>query len=1471
MMRGRAFKVWFLFLSLLLFATSVSAVTCNSCSSCTTAASSPNAVVELNQSISTADACVTIGANNVTLNCMDFTISGPGLFAGGAGQDGVIVEDVNDATILNCTITGLDDDGISLRNTTGTLVTDVNSSGNTNFGIDITAGTSDVIIKNSTMLENFIHIRADNLNRSQIVNNSFFNVCGGCSFTILFNANNDNNNITANSFDNNTAAVVIRIVSSTNDNNVIWNNNFRQRGISNGGTGTAFCVPNAAGGVGNYYRSGVPGGEALNGSCGKLVSAYPFPSVSKFGGSTLDFNSTDSSGVSLILEILTLGKMVWNSVLNADHEDFDAFVNIGSNFVSLDAANLGSQLNSSTNITLESVSCPATIFYAPVFASDANTIISNNRPCNSTTSPACTNIACSAGNLTFTVANFDSYASQNSMNLSIWDDVNDPQGKNITPFIGQQTTFYADFKNSSGTPNSTDGACQIDFNQTGTFDGFEGMTYNGTSGYFQFNSSFSVSGNFHFLVNCTFVSTLSAVDDFVVSEFPLLTAFLIDPASNTEVTKGTEFTFSSGVNCTRAACGNVSASLDPSRVSDVAPPIPEETSNRWIWIILLAYLLALVVTVTRKEITPQSKVFATFILSIVGAGALLYAGDITGLVIESGGRELVATDTDATPFWTDSGNPQTCSANLGAGESCNVTWNVFATGDAGTYEFFVIYNASLVSNETDIITITILPSPEDFVPVPTGPAPEACENECSPGERRCAGASSVQVCGNFDPDACVEWGSESCGPDQICSGGECVEALCVENWVCSSWGRCSSEGQQTRLCSDFNDCGTEDNKPNTVQSCAAPALEEPAEIEVPILPPGTRGVTGCIQTVQLEEEAPLPSVDYAKLVKIPGGFDLIEGPINFNCAEGLLDATLSIPSNYVDVRAIRCKGLQCNPIVSEQVTNFVCGKEQLVTREILRVKDFIPTSELQPVKPASMTVSQLGEIVRSGKNSVELLSFTEPVEVSIEMTDEGVQQPVNPSLNVLGTPIMVKIDKAASFRLTMPYMLFEGIDEDSTSIYAETESGWERLGALRNIDEKTVSIDIDDISPYVSRKDSAVFAVYGISCENCDQAEFKKVYDGDGSRHAVVLVHGLDSSPATFDLMINDIVYNRQPWQLWTFSYSSSRPIDVTAKEFGEFLEIHRGEYDTIHIVGHSLGAIITQEALLQSSLAPHEYLSKVKTAIMVGSPNDGSPAADVFKNLHKYLSNLKGFSLFNVDGAVISQLAEGVTIPQVPGIDYKVVAGAKGMDFNLGFFELFEKVTNDGIINVTSAQHVGDEYLDNSCLNYWEVNVTHTDLIDEPLARGVIGKILSDNIPEQGDIRLGYNQYFKFAVPDCSPNDQYFLIGRPIEQAAAYDAFNCLCGNNICGEGEDEFSCPQDCERRPAEIDRENLMNSLATLIAVIAALVLIGVLLKRKKKRRKKAAKKKPKRRAAKKKAAKKPGKAKKAKSRRTRKKRG
>jgi len=45
-----------------------------------------------------------------------------------------------------------------------------------------------------------------------------------------------------------------------------------------------------------------------------------------------------------------------------------------------------------------------------------------------------------------------------------------------------------------------------------------------------------------------------------------------------------------------------------------------------------------------------------------------------------------------------------------------------------------------------------------------------------------------------------------------------TETICTENWECVDWGNCL-DSLQNRTCTDANSCGTEESKPDEVQSC----------------------------------------------------------------------------------------------------------------------------------------------------------------------------------------------------------------------------------------------------------------------------------------------------------------------------------------------------------------------------------------------------------------------------------------------------------------------------------------------------------------------------------------------------------------------------------------------------------------------------------------------------------------------------
>jgi hypothetical protein len=60
-------------------------------------------------------------------------------------------------------------------------------------------------------------------------------------------------------------------------------------------------------------------------------------------------------------------------------------------------------------------------------------------------------------------------------------------------------------------------------------------------------------------------------------------------------------------------------------------------------------------------------------------------------------------------------------------------------------------------------------------------------------------------------------------------GSQQVQPSCTENWDCGSWSNCYN-GQQTRTCTDKNNCGTSVSKPGTLRACAATGSSGTSEV-----------------------------------------------------------------------------------------------------------------------------------------------------------------------------------------------------------------------------------------------------------------------------------------------------------------------------------------------------------------------------------------------------------------------------------------------------------------------------------------------------------------------------------------------------------------------------------------------------------------------------------------------------------------
>jgi len=546
---------------------------------------------------------------------------------------------------------------------------------------------------------------------------------------------------------------------------------------------------------------------------------------------------------------------------------------------------------------------------------------------------------------------------------------------------------------------------------------------------------------------------------------------------------------------------------------------------------------------------------------------------------------------------------------------------------------------------------------------------------------------------------------------------------------------------------------------------------------------------------------------------IPSGYDLIGGPVQFDCAGDDMDIKFNVPDNYKDIKAFRCKDKDCTAVadVNVFIDELICDgipMSQYRREELLSGDTFLSPDEITVIRKEKVLVSPEKNVLSSEGYVFELIGNTNYVsDAALYSPDFYVPLAANPSITIISTPAVIEFDKTVpagiNARITMPYKFTEGIDEDSISIYLLQGSQWIRLDSTVDKENKLVSAYLYDVAKYV-QDNKLVFAVMAVKCEACIVSKFKNVYD-PGSRDAIILVHGLTSSSKTWQFLIDDYVFNKQPWQVWTFDYPSKMTVDEMAKDLADSLQSNNAKYDNVYIIGHSLGGFIGQRALeiADDNRAVYTFLPKVRKVVLAGNPGLGSPAAEVYKNLVDEMINIKSMAkLFDVNAEVLDDLIKGRTFTMIPGVDYFVVVGSQSYEFNLGLFkvtaeQLFDLFdVNDGIITTKSASFVGGEFLDNACMNYFEVKLTHTELIDASIPRRIIERIISEEKARADPDApyLGYNKYVDLIVEYCSPEEYFIVVGKKISELETPAPLLCNCGNGICGEDESPETCPQDC-----------------------------------------------------------------------------
>jgi pimeloyl-ACP methyl ester carboxylesterase len=570
----------------------------------------------------------------------------------------------------------------------------------------------------------------------------------------------------------------------------------------------------------------------------------------------------------------------------------------------------------------------------------------------------------------------------------------------------------------------------------------------------------------------------------------------------------------------------------------------------------------------------------------------------------------------------------------------------------------------------------------------------------------------------------------------------------------------------------------------------------------------------CANPTWQRSDLQLAAFETESEVAVPLGYELIRGPFGFNCNKDDVSVTLNIPETCEpnSVRAYRCSQGKCKILPETHVSDdLVCDGVPMSVyraRDQTYRRDAVPLSELEPIPFAAQVITESASFVWSSRYRIDFVSnIPTGLVVSISGPHSDVPLPLNPSLGFMGTPMLAffngTVPRGTGIKVVMPYTLEPGYDEKSLGIYVRYKGRWISLASTVDLQGGLVYALVPDITEFLENN-SVLFAIVGIKCSACTASSFERVYN-PGTRDAIVLVHGMTSSSATWQPLVDDYMLNNQPWQIWALDYPSYLPVDEVAKDLADSLQMHNAEYDNIYLAGHSLGGFVVQRALeiADSNRMKYTFLGKVKKVILPGQPGKGSPALDVYKKLFADLINSKTISkAFDLNSAVIADLRNGRQYKRIPGIEYYVIAGTQPYRFNLGFFTVTTAallnltLPNDGIMTTESAQYVGYTYVNNACNNYFEIDLTHTELIDDKVPRRIIERIISKEqaLENPGAAYVGYNQYATLGIDACTADEGFVVVCKQMPAGMAKAPLNCNCGNGICGEGENNVNCPADC-----------------------------------------------------------------------------
>ena len=661
----------------------------------------------------------------------------------------------------------------------------------------------------------------------------------------------------------------------------------------------------------------------------------------------------------------------------------------------------------------------------------------------------------------------------------------------------------------------------------------------------------------------------------------------------------------------------------------------------------------------------------------------------------------------------------------------------------------------------------------------------------------CLGSTSSCSAGS-----CVECNSNSdCSTGQACENNICVEEFfnpedpsteCL--WVCNDWDACSN-GVQERECSNFlGDCDPSDPPIYQACSCSGPTCDNPFFNSTEISTGYAHAPCYASASAVGVERAATGADIY-----VGAGREILTEPITLTCTPGeKVELTVIAPIGYTDYKPHLCRGGECGVIKATNVSELLC-ENGLVTANTRLENIYTPdydSLEIPVVEGATMAETPGFSFTFSNASQTSL---------SILPVSGTLTQPANPSIALAGSPVRLVIqgDRNITGIFTLSHKELVGIEEGSLSILVLRNKTWDYIGGTPDDDSVTIELTLEDL--FASESDIVV-ALAGSICTDCGESTLNNIYRAKNAKAAIVLIHGFDTGPATFQAMVNDIKLTEENIDVWLFSYSQSNTLTASIDDLNERMQSVMGGYDSIVMLGHSLGGIVAQESVYLADKQNMSFVERVTDLVIMGAPNNGLNSLTEFEEFFGTMMEARTlFRIFNIESKSILDLKNHLNTPRVDHIEYNVVAGTETFVFELGpaTIRTDELIglsgDNDGLLSTKDARTIGGGEITARCENYWELDLTHTQLDESFKARQLVGNIITRRLGIE-NTELGGVKYIKVFIPSCETGDHVAISGVPFtgtlsaEEACLQSVRAPSCSDNKKNQNERSADCGGNC-----------------------------------------------------------------------------